>query len=232
VAQYSRAKLKQIIRQRCDLENTVFESELELENHINDSAAVLHDLLISAAETSYAVERASFATTAGSSTYTIAASNFYRLVRIGWTIDDLEYPLSSYEEADIIFQSSSSNSWGPGCLPRYELSLSSDSVWRVRFDPPPDTVTTISLVYHTAPPEYTDDSDTVSIPFADYLVVEACIRIKDKEDRDTTRLERERAMIQKRIEDWGATFDRANPHRTIEAPQPWRTTNWRSGRLF
>jgi len=230
---YSRAQLKQQIRQRCDLENTFFEGDVELEGHINDSAAVLHDLLISAANTNYAIERATFSTVAGTSTYTIPTSNFYRLVRMGWAIDDLEYPLSPFEEADVIIQSASAGQgWGPGCLPRYELSLSADSIWRIRFDPPPDTVTTINLVYHTVPPTYDDDADPVSIPFADYIVVESCIRIKDKEDRDTGRMERERAMIQRRIEDWGATFDRANPHRTIDAPQPWRTANYRTGRLF
>lgn len=230
---YSRAQMKEIIRQRCDLSITTFETDGELEIHINDSAAALHDLLISAADGSYAIERAAFATTVGTAIYTIAASNFYRLVRIGIDLDGYEYPLATFEESDVVIRSAGLGyGWGPGCLPRYELSLSSDSVWRIRFDPPPDLVTNINLVYHTQPPTYTDDSDSILIPYADYIVVEACLRIKDKEDRDTQRLERERAMIQKRIEDWGATFDRANPHRTIDAPQPWRTADWRSGRLF
>lgn len=228
---YDRSTVKQIIRARCDLESTTFESETSLEIHINDAAAVLHDLLIAAAGSNYAVERASFNTQAGSPVYTIPDSNFYKLIRMEYAIDGLAYPLSPFEEEDAILDTNG-NAWGPGWLPRYQLSLNASSQWRIRFDPTPASVYAVNLIYHTKPPEYLTDQDSVSIPFADYLVVEACIRIKDKEDRDTARLERERAMIQKRIEDWGATFDRANPHQTIDVTATYRRGLWRRDRAF
>jgi hypothetical protein len=212
---YQRVRLKQIIRQRCDLENTTFETESELDNLINDCAAVLHDLLISCAGSGYASASLGVTTVAGTQEYSIASTDLYRPNRISITFDDIDYPLSRLEtEGSIV--SRVATSWGPGNLPLYRMTLGSDSLWTIMFDPPPDSVRTVSITYNKAPPVYVSDSDWVSIPYVDYLIVEACIRIKDKEDRDTLRMERERAAIQKRIEDWGATFDRAQPFQTID----------------
>lgn len=65
---YRRVQLKNIIRQRCDLENTTFETETELDQHINDAAAVLHDLLISCAGENYAIATTTVTTAAGTKT--------------------------------------------------------------------------------------------------------------------------------------------------------------------
>jgi hypothetical protein len=227
---YQRGQLKQIIRQRCDLENTDFETDIELNNLINDSASVLHDLLIACAGSNYATETASLTTTASVSSYALNTANFYTPTRISIVFDEIDYPLTRFEPEGTVFRTSAS-SWGPGDLPRYTIKRGSDSVWTIKFDPAPDKVTSVNLTYHTTAPVYTDDQDVISIPYPDYLVVEACIRIKDKEDRDTIRLERERASIQKRIEDWGATFDRANPFQTLDVTGFGRW-NRRNTRMF
>lgn len=239
---YQRVNVKQIIRQRCDLENTTFETDVELDRLINDCASVLHDLLISCGGSNYAIETNSIVTTAGVANYTVSALalgvppanrivGFYIPVRVSVKYDSIDYPLSRFEREGIIMNGASS-SWGPGFLPRYSLDLGSDSLWRITFDPAPDSAVNVYFTYHTTPPEYGTDADLVVIPFLDYLIVEACIRVKDKEDRDTLRLERERAAIQKRIEDWGAKFDQANPARTIEAPSRYQLYSYSRSRAF
>lgn len=215
MTQYQRVQLKQIIRQRCDLENTTFETEVELDRHINDCAAQLHDLLISCAGSNYSTSSTTVTTAAGTTSYAIAAADFYRPIRVSITFDNYDYPLQRYEPEGIVIRNAQS-SWGSDALPRYSVVMDSSSAWSISFDPIPDSVKTVNIKYHTTAPVYVNDTDVIAIPYVDYIVVEAAIRIKDKEDRDTTRLERERAMIQKRIEDWGATFDRAQPFRTID----------------
>lgn len=232
MATYQRVDLKRIIRQRTDLENTTFETDVELNGHINDAAAALHDLLISCAGSSYAVDSSSFNTSPSTTTYSLASNpDILQLVRVSTPFDDLDYPISRYEKEGIISKTVKT-SWGPGYLPRYNARKGIDGYWEIEFEPPPDKVTPVNLLYHVQPPEYTTDADYVRIPFADYIVVEACLRIKDKEDRDTLRLERERAAIQKRIEDWGATFDQANPPRTVDAPSRYSRAIWRRERVF
>lgn len=213
---YQRIQFKQIIRQRCDLENTTFETEVELDRLINDCVVELHDLLISCAGSNYSKATGSITTTVGVADYQIAAADFYRPIRISTSFDSFDYPLHRFETEGVI-SNSSSNSWGPDILPRYSMYLDSASVWHISFNPPPDRITTVNLTYHTTPPVYVNDTDVISIPYAAaYIPLAAALVIKDKEDRDSLTVERKLESVRKKIEDWGATFDRAQPFQTID----------------
>ncbi|MDE2104964.1 MAG: hypothetical protein KGL39_47440 [Patescibacteria group bacterium] len=229
---YTRGEIKRIIRQRADLENTTAQVDSELDDHINDSAAVLHDLLISCAGNVYARETGTFNTAINVSIYDQTSNpNIYKLIRVSTPFDDLSYPLARFEKEGIISKNIQT-SWGPGYLPRYSADIMPTGIWRIEFEPPPDRVTSVELTYHPFPPVYTSDSDVIAIPYSDYIVIESVLRMKDKEDRDTLRIERERAAIQKRIEDWGANFDQANPQRTLDSPSRYSRAIWRRERIF
>jgi hypothetical protein len=126
-----------------------------------------------------------------------------------------------------------SESWGPGYLPRYNISVNPTGSAFIIFDPLPDAVVPITVFYHQTAPVYTLSTDVVNMPFVDLLVMEACIRVKDKEERDATRFMQERQLIQKRIEDWIGTRDMGEPKMTLRAKAGGRSF-WRlsQGRLF
>jgi hypothetical protein len=205
---YTLGQLVTLVRQRCDLENTTAQQDAEIKNHLNDAVSVVHDYLIATLKERYAVKSAIFNTVAGSRTYSLTASipDIYRPVAVRVPFDNLSLPLDSFNPIDRI-KVSTGLSWGPGALPRYAWVQNPDSTWVIEFDPPPDTIVTITLQYHPTAPTFTGNSTPVTIPYPDLVVVEAALRMKDKEDRDPQRLMAERELIKKRIEDWVGSLD-------------------------
>jgi hypothetical protein len=244
---YTRAQIRDLIRQRCDLENTTAQTDTEINMLINDSARYVHDFLIGAYGERYAMTAYPLTTVAGVSLYAIgsrvipvAADKFYRPIALKLRIDGISYPLTSYETAGSttmadLSGAGTSMSWGLGSLPRYNLSIVEDDYWYLYFDPAPDTVHTVEIFYHPTAPQYTADSGSggvVYLPHTDLLVVEAAIRMKTKEERDASSLKEERALIQKRIEDWTSPVDTANPMQTLRASNRSSRAIWRRERMF
>lgn len=222
----TRAEVRTLIRRRCDLENTTDQVDAEIDIHINDSARVLHDLLIAIAGPIYNRVKGSFTTVAGTAAYALASiPDFYKPIRVSIPYNGRDYPLGSYsEEGDI--KETLSSPWAPGCWPRYCLAFDKDSTLGIEFDKPADMVRTVNLAYHSLAPTYATDGANVTIPFVDYLVMEACVRVKDKEERERSHFERERESIKERITNWGATFDQASAWGTIDVSHQQRRS-WR-----
>ncbi len=229
---YTIAQLTTLIRRRCDIENSTQQVDAEILQHINDAAAYVHDFLISVWGENYAVAFGSLSTVAGTSTYSLASlTDFYLPFAVKVTVDNFSYPIGSFSLIRTVTRSQS-ESWGPGYLPRYSIIVDSDGTSNIIFDPAPDAVVPVTIAYNKSAPTYIS-SDTVDIPFPDLLVMEACIRVKDKEERDATRFMQERILIQKRIEDWIGTRDMGEPKMTLRAKKGGRSF-WRldGGRLF
>ena len=229
---YTRAQVATLIRQRCDIENTTAQVASEINNHIQDAANYVHDFLIGVYGPSYAVGTDSFATIAGQAAYTPSNTigDLYIPLSVRLEFDDESIPLDAFSDLDRVTRASG-QSWGPGYLPQYRFQRSIDNDYDVVFDPPPDAVHTVTLRYHTTPPEYTLDNDPVNLPHVDLLIAEACIRVKTKEERDASLFLGERAAIQKRIEDWVGKVDNGNVMQTLVIPRR-RLSGSRRGRLF
>lgn len=237
---YTRAQVRSLVQQRCDIENATHQQNSEFNNHLNDAARYVHDFLISTYGNRYALKTEQFLTTAGVSDYHLETvtgvvtgnliNDCYRVASVKLRVDDIDYPLGSYEDMDGP-RYNSSQSWGPGYLPEYLVHYDLDSTSDIIFSPKPDAAYTILLQYHPVAPEYTSDSAVVSLPHTDLLIIEACIRAKDKEERDASRFMQERALIEKRIEDRASPVDHANPPQTIRAAGGGRAI-WRRERVF
>lgn len=230
---YTVAQVKTLIRRRCDIENSTQQLDAELLQHINDAAAYVHDFLIATWGSSYSVTSGSISTVAGTSSYSLAAlTDFYLPFAVKATIDNFEYPLASFSLVDSVTRTQA-ESWGAGYLPRYALAINANGSRNLIFDPAPDTVVSVAILYHPVAPTYTLDADVINLPFIDLLVMEACIRVKDKEERDAARFMTERQLIQKRIEDWVGSLDMGEPKMTLRAKKGgrsyWKLSN---GRLF
>jgi hypothetical protein len=228
---YTRLQVRDKVKQKCNIENTTAQTNSEINDHINEAAAYVHDFLIGVWGEQYARSDATFNTSANTASYLLGISvpDFYKPVRVSLVIDDISYPLERYSEKDNV-NSILAESWGPWNLPRYTIILGSDSSYGILFTPTPDATNRIDLVYHTTPPVYTADTDSVSIPHADLLIMQAAINVKFKDERAVAELVAERALIQKRIEDWVGSVDNANVDRTLIIPQ--RTYRLPYGRLF
>lgn len=234
---YTRAQIRDLIKQRCDIEGTTAQQDAEINNHINDAAAYTHDFLIATMGESYAYSTYPLTTTANTAFITVVDPllinpDFYRPVRVGVVLDSIEYPLASYSDSDIIADQVSA-SWGPGYLPRYKWVFGGSGLIRLWFSPKPDASNiVVNIGFHTNPPVYGSDANVVYLPFPDLLIIEACIRIKDKDQRDSSRFMQERQLIQKRIEDWAGTLDRGNPWVTQVARSRFSRAVWRRDRIF
>ena len=229
---YTRAQVRTLIQQRCDIENTTAQVATELNNHINDAAAYTHDFLIGVYGEKYAVATDGFLTSSGVSDYNLTTStpDFYRLLGFRVAFDDESFPLDAYSDLDRVLRTTAT-SWGPGYLPQYTIRQGADGVYGVTFDPPPDAVHTVTVRYHTTAPSYATDMASVAIPHPDLLIADACIRVKTKEERDASRFLEERALIQKRIEDWVGSLDNANVGQTLVVPRRRHLAS-RRGRIF
>ena len=231
---YTRAQVRDLVRRRCDIENSSQELDSEINQHLNDAAAYVHDFLIGTLGELYETREATLTVAAGAtsvtSSFTGVAADIYRPISLRIVFDDISYPLAAFSRADHV-QLTQNTSWGPGYLPCYRIIYGAYGSIKFEFSPPPDTTQSVIVTYHGIAPVYTADSDLVWLPYPDLLVVEAAIRMKDKEERDSQRLMAERALIQKRIEDWVGTVDSANPPHTMWAPKGARAI-WRRQRLF
>lgn len=237
---YTRLQIRDLIKQRCDIEGTTAQQDAEINNHINDAVAYTHDFLIATMGESYAYNTYALGTTANvafikaadPTDLLVIYPDIYRPVRVGVVFDNIEYPLASYSDSEIVADQAA-NSWGPGYLPRYKWVFGADGIIRIWFNPKPDaTNIVVNIGFHTNPPVYTGDSQTIRVPFPDLLIIEACIRVKDKEERDSARFMQERQLIQKRIEDWAGTLDLGNPMRTQMARSRYSRAVWRRDRIF
>ncbi len=240
---YTRAQVRDKIRQQCDLENVTTQTDTELNEHINDAASDVHAFLIATLGARYAYAASTMSTIAGQSLYVLGtgsspliADDFHRLIAVKLRVDGISYPLGSFEIEDTATYGGAAgtgtgHSWGPGNMPRYAIEQQRDGSFRLLFEPPPDAINTVEIIYHPGPPTWISDALEVGIPWLELLIVEACIRVKRKEERDASNFERERAIIQKRVEDWASPVDRANPPRTIRAPGRFSPL-WRRGRWF
>lgn len=211
---YTRLQVRDLIKQRCNIENTTVQQNAELDNHINDSASYVHDFLISTWGERYARKASLVSIVSGTSEYTIGATDFYRPIRVNLLFNDINYPLRTFSAMDFI-QSNQTQSWDPLWLPRYSLNIGADGTNKIEFTPIPDTSHSVTLVYHPTAPTYSSDSSQVKIPHVNLLIIEACIRVKDKDERDASRFMQERALIQKRIEDWDGSADAGNVEETL-----------------
>lgn len=229
---YTRAQVRDLIKQRCNMENTSAQVDTEINTHINDATSYVHDFLISTWGERYSRKSGTASISANTNSASISATNFYRPIRIGITFDGINYPLASYSDMDAVINTVP-RSWGPAELPRYSLMVGEDGTVAATFDSFTDSAKTLTLLYHPTAPTYSTDSDQILVPHVDLLVMEACIRVKDKDEREATRFMQERQLIQKRIEDWDGSADAGNVDGTLRVGRfGKRSAILPDGRLF
>lgn len=219
------ADIKTQARQRADMENSEFISDSELLSYINSSYAELYDLIVSRFE-DYYVESTELTITSGNSTITLP-SDFYKLKGL-----DRKYG-SSTEYCTVERFDWKSRNQRNSSVARSSLGVSNTSYRivkdEIRILPEADAPGTYRLWYIPTFTRLSDDADTVDgvNGWEEYIVIDAAIKMMQKEESDVSVLAAQKNMIVKRVEDMAQQRDADMPE-TISDVQ---SLGWEQGFL-
>ena len=204
------SQLRTQSRQRADMENSEFVTDSELNTYINSSIAELHDLLIAAYDSDYSVSTVSFNTASGTSSYALpngtnysAAAELYKLrgVDIRRNNDDwLTLETFNFNER---------NRTGEGGIYMRYRMVGANLV----LSPDPDGTYEVKLWYIPVATKLTLDADTLRDlnQYSEYVVVDAAIKMLQKEESDVSVLMAQKAALSQRITDMAQNRDAGRP---------------------
>jgi len=207
-------QLKTQSRQRADMENSQFISDAELTAYINNSAAELYDLLIGVYE-DYKITSSTIAVTPNTDLYTLPA-DFYKLRGVDLVLDSLGNavtlrPFNFSERNAYLF----TPTWNVVGLSYLRYHMLGDSI---KFVPVPNTTQTVKLWYIPAITPLVADGDLLDgvNGFQEYIIVDAAIKMRVKEETDTTDLTFAKQALKARIEAMAAARDAGSPERVSD----------------
>lgn len=203
-------ELQTQVRQRADMENSNFVTDTELTGYINASIAELHDLLISAYDGDYYITAYTFSTVANTDTYALPAA-FYKLkgVDIRDGSDWVELLQFNFRERNV-----NTYTWnvdGPSF--RYRLQGSN-----VALVPTPTSVYSMRLWYIPVATKLVSGADTLADlnQYSEYVVLDAAIKCKEKEEGDVSVLAAQKMAMQQRIVTMAANRDAGTSETIID----------------
>lgn len=197
------AQLRTRARQRADMENSGFVSDSELNAYVNASYAELYDLLVSKFGEDYFVASPhSITTTSNTEDYSLPG-DFYKLLGVDFKLDSRNW--ASLKR----FEFTERNLFASGVNPyinifRYRILGNS-----LRLTPMPEANETLRVWYVPLPTTLSSDSDSFSgiNGFEEYVVIDAAIKMLNKEESDPSALMAEKAAIKLRIEQMAEARD-------------------------
>lgn len=209
-------ELRNQARQRADLENSQYVTDTELNGYINNSIAELQDLLIAAYDSDYYIEQITFNTVAKQTDYPLpdgilysAAKSFYKLKGVDAKILSSNY----FALRPFNFNERNRNedyAWGflNGPDVRYRMVGNN-----LRFSPAPDSALPIRLWYIPLADKLVADSDILKDlnAYSEYVVVDAAIKCRIKEELEIATLEGVKVALSKRISEMAQNRDAGQP---------------------
>lgn len=210
----SLAELKQRVRERTDKTDSEFIEEDELRYYINASIASLHDILVQSYGEDYYVKDVSWTTTAGQERYNIADiapdGDFYKLLGLDAKLNGSEFftlQQFNFNERNR-FQNAGVWDYLGITNVRYRIVGS-----QLILSPQPDNNTEMRLWYIPKAQELsldTDEFDDIN-QYTDYVIVDAAIRVMDKEESDVTVLAAQRQALEQRITEAARNRNASDP---------------------
>lgn len=216
------------IRQRADMEESDFVSDSEIVDHINQSIAELHDLLISLFE-DYYVESVTFSISGGNPT-TLPdgdssgtfpdAKGFYKALGVDLESGGVKFSVPRYMFSERNAYNGIGGSTDGGLDVFY--SIQGD---KIRFIPENTANGTVTLWYAPEPQYFTGPSDTdglnvkarhIARGYEEFIILDGAIKCLMKEESDVKLLMAQRELVRKRIEGAAASRDAATPMRIAD----------------
>jgi len=197
-------QLRTEARQRSDMENSTFVKDSELNNYINNSISELHDLLIQAYDADYYIKSSTFSTAANAESYSLSTvitdDDFYKLRGVDAKLNNSEWftlqPFTFNERN----RRQNFGAWRYLGVSNVRYRLTGNTI---RFTPIPDDAIECRIWYIPVASVLSNDTDTLDDlnNFSEYVIVDAAIKMLQKEESDTSVLERQKAALKRRIEE-------------------------------
>ena len=222
MAAITEANLVARVRQRADMESSLFVSDLEVQTYINSAISELHDILVQTYGQDYYVSSSTFNTVAGTDSYPINSStsgpnisDFYKLRGIDAKLNGSDYftlrPFNFNERN--LYQN-----WGTWSL----LGLTNIRYRMVGgniiFSPKPDGVTEVRVWYIPTAQQFDSATPATSTTtfadingYAEFVVIDAAIKCLQKEESDVSTLIGQKAQMKRRIEEAADNRDAGHP---------------------
>lgn len=194
-------------RQRADMESTGFVQDPELNSYINASYAELYDLLVSKYGSDYFVASPyDFTTTSNVDTYPLPVS-FYKLLGVDYKIDSPNWvTLKRFEFSERNL---------PQTWDIYSAEFIRYRVFgnNILFSPIPNVPQTMRLWFIPLPDQLTLDTDSFSgiNGYEEYVIIDAAMKMRIKEESDIQDLLVQKMAMKKRIEDMADARDVGSP---------------------
>lgn len=198
------AELKTRSRERADMTDSEFVTDSELVSYINASVAELHDILIQAYGEEYRIKDVTFSTVSGQADYDLSTvvtdNDFYKLRGIDAQLNGDDFftlqPFNFNERNR--FQNF--GTWDYLGITNIRYRLLGNNI---RLSPVPDNAVTVKLWYIPVATIMTDDADTLDDlnQFAEYVIVDAAIKMLNKEESDVSVLMAQKTALKRRIEE-------------------------------
>lgn len=202
-------ELKTQSRQRADQENSDFIEDAELTGYINASLAELHDLLIAAYNEDYVMEEYIF--TADLSQSYALPSDFYKLRGVD-TRRGTNGAWATVKRFNFNRRNEQQNAyaWNMLGLPYMEYRLVGSNI---RFNGAPDPGLQFRIFYYPAAPKLVNDSDEYDDvnQYGEYVVLDAAIKMMQKEESDVSVLMAQKEAMRQRIMAMAAGRDANEP---------------------
>lgn len=200
--------LRTRVRYRANMENSEFITDTELNTFINESYKELYDILVSKFEDWYVSDPTQFTLTSGDSGKQALASDFYKLRGVDEYISGAWREVKPFNFNERNREGLANRLNGFESAVRYRL-VGSD----LRFSPVDMAPGTYRYWYTPIATEMSGDTDTMDgvNGWEQYVIVDAARKCLQKEESDTSELERELARLERRIEIMSANRDAANP---------------------
>ncbi len=196
------AQLRTESRQRADMSNSEFVSDSELNSYINNSLSELHDMLIQAYDGDYYVNEVEFTTSGNASEYALSsvipAGDFYKLRGIDAKLNNSYW----FTLAPFMFNERNRDQDTTARLGivnvKYRLVGSN-----IMFTPIPDDNIPVKIWYIPIAQVLSSDSDSFDDMnnFSEYVIVDAAIKMLQKEESDVSVLSAQKVALKRRIEE-------------------------------
>lgn len=202
------AELRSQARDRADMANSDFISDSELNNYINSSIAELTDLLVSTYENDYNILTTTFNTVPNQASYPLPA-DFYKLRGVDSQIsNDNWFTLRPFN-----FNERNRNqdfSWGLTNGPNIRYRLLGNNIY---FSPAPDGIYQVRIWYTPLATKLVNDNDVLNDlnQYAEYVIVDAAIKMMQKEESDVSVVMAQKQALIKRIQDMASNRDASQP---------------------
>jgi hypothetical protein len=198
------AQLKQQSRERADMLDSQFVTDSELVSYINSSIAELHDILIQSYGEDYRIKDVEFQTVSQQADYDLSTvvtdDDFYKLRGLDAQLNGDDFftlqPFNFNERNR--FQHF--GAWDLLGITNVRYRVLGNNI---RFAPIPDNNVTVKLWYIPVAQKLALDTDTLDDinQYAEYVVVDAAIKMLNKEESDTAVLREQKDALKRRIEE-------------------------------